>query len=144
TEWFLNNICTSEWNDEQDAGRSFGHASQELIKQYPDWEDPIRAYFDRWEEMLGGSIKETVNILERIKDTADYKLYALTNWSAETFPIAKEKYLFLNWFEGIVVSGDEKTRKPFAEFYKILFDRYAINPNDALFIDDNIKNIEGG
>jgi 2-haloacid dehalogenase len=65
----------------------------------------------------------------------------MTNWSGETFPWALENFSFLHWFEGIVVSGDEKCRKPFPEIYNILFNRYGVNPSTTLFIDDNIKNI---
>ncbi len=142
--WFLENICTSEWNDHQDAGRTFAEATQELLARHPDWEAPIRAWYDRWEETLSGPIQDTVEILKHFKESKTHKLYALTNWSAESFPIAQRKFEFLDWFDGIVVSGEEKTRKPFPDFYKILFNRYSITPSRALFIDDNIKNVEGG
>lgn len=142
--WFLENICTSEWNDHQDAGRTFAEATQELLAKHPDWEAPIRAWYDRWEETLSGPIQDTVEILKHFKESKTHKLYALTNWSAESFPIAQRKFEFLDWFDGIVVSGEEKTRKPFPDFYKILFNRYSITPSRALFIDDNIKNVEGG
>jgi 2-haloacid dehalogenase len=141
--WFLENVCTSEWNDEQDAGRSFEEATKALIKKHPEWEEPITAWYSRWQETIGGPIHETVEILRHIKSSNGYKLYALTNWSAETFPWALDNFEFLHWFEGIVVSGEEKTRKPFPEFYQILFERYEINPATAVFIDDNYKNIEG-
>lgn len=141
--WFLENICTSEWNDQQDAGRSFEEATKELIKQHPEWEEPISAWYGRWQETIGGPIHDTVDILKQIKASKKYRLYALTNWSAETFPWALKNFEFLHWFEGIVVSGTEKTRKPFPEFYHILFDRYKVHPGNAIFIDDNIKNIEG-
>lgn len=141
--WFLENICTSEWNDEQDAGRSFEEATKTLIKKHPEWEEPITAWYGRWQETIGGPILETVEILNQIKSSNGYKLYALTNWSAETFPWALDNFEFLHWFEGIVVSGTEKTRKPFPAFYQILFDRYKVNPANAIFIDDNYKNIEG-
>jgi 2-haloacid dehalogenase len=142
--WFLENICTSEWNDEQDAGRSFEEATQQLIKKHPEWKEPITAWYSRWQETINGSIEKTVDILRVIKESKKYRLYALTNWSAQTFPWALDNFEFLHWFEGIVVSGDEKTRKPFPEFYQILFDRYKVNPTSTLFIDDNIKNIHGG
>jgi 2-haloacid dehalogenase len=141
--WFLENICTGEWNDQQDAGRSFEEATAELIAKHPSWEHAIRAWYDRWQETIPGSIQGTVEILQRLKESNQYRLYALTNWSAQTFPWALDNFHFLHWFEGIVVSGVEKTRKPFPEFYQILFDRYKVNPSEALFIDDNIKNIEG-
>jgi len=141
--WFLDNICTSEWNDQQDAGRSFEEAVHELIAMHPKWEQPIRAWHLRWKETIRGPVHETVEILKNIKNSKRFKLYALTNWSAETFPWALENFEFLHWFEGIVVSGEEKTRKPFPEIYDILLSRHHINPTKALFIDDNIKNIEG-
>jgi 2-haloacid dehalogenase len=141
--WFLENICTSEWNDEQDAGRSFEEATQELVMKFPEHEHAIRAWYDRWQETINGPIHETVEILKHFKEQANHRLYALTNWSGQTFPWAYQTFEFLRLFEGIVVSGDEQTRKPFPEFYKILFDRYAIDPAKALFIDDNLKNIEG-
>lgn len=142
--WFLENVCTSDWNDLQDAGRSFAEATAELITQYPEWEAPIRAWYDRWEETIKGPIHDTVEILKHLKDHRQHRIYALTNWSAESFPIAQKKFEFLNWFDGIVVSGTEKTRKPFPEFYQILFNRYNVNPATTVFIDDNIKNIHGG
>lgn len=141
--WFLENICTGEWNDQQDAGRSFEDATAALVAKHPEWEHAIRAWYDRWQETIPGPVHGTVEILQRIKESKQYRLYALTNWSAQTFPWALDNFHFLHWFEGIVVSGVEKTRKPFPEFYKILFDRYNVNPSEALFIDDNIKNIEG-
>jgi 2-haloacid dehalogenase len=140
--WFLENICTAEWNDEQDAGRSFEDATEELVAKFPDHEEAIRAWYGRWEETINGRIHETVELLREIKESKKHKLYALTNWSAETFPWALENFEFLHWFDGIVVSGIEKSRKPFPEFYQILFDRYQINPAQAIFIDDNFKNVE--
>ncbi len=141
--WFLENVCTAEWNDQQDAGRSFEDATNELVTKFPDHERAIRAWYGRWQETIGGRIQETVELLTEIKESKKYKLYALTNWSAETFPWALENFEFLHWFDGIVVSGIEKSRKPFPEFYQILFDRYQINPAQAIFIDDNHKNVEG-
>ena len=141
--WFLSNICTSEWNDQQDAGRSFKEAVDELLLKHPDWELCIKAWADRWKETIKGPVPETVDILRKIKNKTGHRLYALTNWSAETFPWALENFDFLHWFEGIVVSGVEKTRKPFPEIYQILLSRYKINPAKAVFIDDNIKNVEG-
>lgn len=142
-DWFLNNVCTSEWNDQQDAGRSFEEATKELVTKHPEFEEPITAWYGRWQETIRGPITETVDILKSIKDSRKYRLYALTNWSAETFPWALETFEFLHWFEGIVVSGIEKSRKPFPEFFQILFDRYNVNPSSSVFIDDNVKNIDG-
>ncbi|MDO1448254.1 HAD family phosphatase [Rhodocytophaga aerolata] len=139
---FLQNICTPAWNEEQDGGRPLQEATDLLVNQYPEHAQNIRHFYGRWEEMLGGAIEGTVDIFKELKEKDTYRFYALTNWSAETFPIARQRFEFLSWFDGIVVSGTEKNRKPFASFYQLLLDRYAIKPQHALFIDDNLRNIQ--
>ena len=140
-KWFYENICTPEWNEEQDAGRSLHDATELLVKKFPDQEFNIRTYYGRWEEMLGGPIHETVEILRYLKFKTDQRLYALTNWSHETFPVALEKYDFLHWFDGRLVSGEEKTRKPFADIYQKLIARFDIDPRRAIYLDDNERNL---
>jgi 2-haloacid dehalogenase len=137
---FFDNICTSDWNERQDAGRSLKEATEELVAKHPEWKKYIEAYYGRWEEMLGGPIDGTVEILRQLKQTGNYKLYSLTNWSAELFPIALERYDFLHWFDGRVVSGEEKMRKPFPEFYQLILERFLLNIEETLFIDDNVRN----
>lgn len=139
--WFFDNICTSDWNEEQDAGRTLKEATELLVKKFPDHETNIRIYYDRWEEMLAGPIGSTVEILRHLKENTTHKLYALTNWSAETFPVALSKYDFLHWFDGIVVSGAEKTRKPYPQIYKTLIHRFQVDPSSAIYTDDNIRNL---
>ena len=140
-KWFLSTICTPDWNEEQDAGRSLHEATELLVKKHPGHEAAIRAYYDRWQEMLGGPIHETVEIFRELKDRGQLKLYALTNWSAETFPVALELYDFLHWFDGRLVSGEERVRKPFPEIYRLLIERFAIEPSKAIYVDDNIRNV---
>jgi 2-haloacid dehalogenase len=140
-DYFFKNICTGDWNEQQDAGYPIAKATEERAALFPDWEKPIRDYYGRWEEMLGDAIHETVEIFRGLKKNPGLKFYALTNWSAETFPIALERFDFLHWFDGRVVSGEEKTRKPFPEFYHILLSRYNVKPQEALFIDDNLRNV---
>lgn len=142
TNHFLENICTLTWNEEQDAGRSLAAGTGALIKEYPEHKKEIEAYYDRWVEMLNGPIEGTVGIFRKLKESGKYKFYALTNWSAELFPVALREFDFLTWFDGIVVSGDEGIRKPHPDFYRIVFDRYQVKPEDALFIDDNLRNVE--
>jgi len=137
---FFENICTPDWNEKQDAGRPLKEATEELIAKHPEWKEYIEAYYRRWEEMLGGPIHGTVKTLRQLKRSGRYKLYALTNWSAELFPIALERYEFLHWFDGRVVSGEEKMRKPFPEFYQLILDRFQLTPQETLFIDDNVRN----
>lgn len=138
---FLATVCTSDWNEEQDAGRSLQEGTDLLVAQHPQHEANIRAFYGRWEEMLGEPFHDTIELFRRLKTSGKYKIYALTNWSAETFPVALARYDFLGWFDGIVVSGAEKMRKPALEFYQILLDRYQVDPQTALFIDDNYRNI---
>ena len=116
------------------------HLSQS--SSHPDWKDYIEAYYGRWQDMLGGPIQATVDVFRELKESGRYKLYALTNWSSETFPIALALYEFLHWFDGRVVSGDEKMRKPFPEFYQLILDRYQLVPEETLFIDDNVRNVK--
>ena len=142
-DWFLNTICTYEWNEEHDAGRLIEDGNQLLIKKYPEHESLIRTYYERWTEMLGGPIPEGLEILNKLRAVNNHDLYALTNWGAETFPVALEKYDFLHYFKGIVVSGQEKTRKPFKKIYEIILDRYSLDPGRSVFIDDNLLNVEG-
>jgi 2-haloacid dehalogenase len=140
-KWFFENICTSDWNEEQDAGRKLSEATELLVSQFPEHEKNIRAYYDRWTEMLKGPIHETVDVFRELKDLNKYQILALTNWSAETFPIALDRYDFLHWFDGRVVSGEEKTRKPFMDIYKTLISRFNVDPSTAIYTDDNVRNL---
>ena len=139
---FYEKVCTFEWNENQDAGYSIDKATEDRIKIFPEYEDQIRMYYGRWEEMIGGEITEVVRILKNIVRENKFRVLALTNWSAETFPIALKKFDFLHLFEGIVVSGTEKTRKPFSDIYKIILNRYNLIASESIFIDDNIRNIK--
>ncbi len=141
-DYFLENICTSEWNECQDAGRPLAEGTQVLVDQYPEFKNEIQAFYGRWEEMLVGPIQSTVNILEAIHRGNNYSLYALTNWSHETFPVALERYDFLQLFSDIVVSGVEKMKKPDSGFYNLLLEKHSLSPKQTLFIDDNLRNIK--
>jgi 2-haloacid dehalogenase len=140
-EWFLTHVCHTDWNERQDAGRLFEEAVQELVAAYPEHEAWIRAYQERWEDMLAGPIEGTVEILAELKERS-HPLYALTNWSAETFPRARELYPFLNWFDGIVVSGEVGMIKPSPEIYHHLLTRHCIEAGESVFIDDRLKNVD--
>ena len=143
-DFFFEHICTFHWNENQDAGYPIAKATEERIALFPEWEKEIRDYYGRWTEMLYGPIHETVDIFRELKQNSRLKIYALTNWSAETFPAALERFDFLQWFDGRVVSGEEKMRKPFPEFYQLLMDRYHVKPGEALLIDDNLRNVKAG
>ena len=139
-EWFLSNVCTPQWNTQQDAGRPFAQGIALAKEKYPKYAPQIEDYYKRWEEMLGGPIKGTVAIWHELKDK-DYRIYALTNWSAETFPIAKAKYDFLQQMDGIVVSGEEHLVKPDPEIYARLLKRFGLHSPNCVYIDDNAANV---
>ena len=138
---FFDEVCTFDWNENQDAGYPLAQATADRIALFPEQEELIKMYYGRWEEMLGGPIEATVALLKKLVAHPKYRVVALTNWSAETFPIALKRFAFLHWFEGIVVSGTEKTRKPFPEIYQTTLKRYGLKAEESLFIDDNTRNI---
>ena len=140
-EDFLANVCTQEWNERQDAGRTFADAAAELLPRHPDKAHLIKAFGSRFDEMIAGPIEGTVHILADLK-RAGVPRYGLSNWSAETFPPQRQRFEFLSWFDGIVVSGDEGVIKPDPRIFHILLERYRIDPREAVFIDDNPGNAE--
>jgi len=140
-ERFLSEVCTYEWNVQQDGGTLFSVATAELSAKFPAYSDKIALYYGRWEEMLGGELTDTVNLFNELK-SAGMPLYALTNWSHEAFPVAYERYGFMKQFDGIVVSGYEKLLKPDHAIYRVLMDRYNVNPAESVYIDDNKANAE--
>ena len=140
-EDFLRDICSPAWNAEQDRGRSWQDAVDELTARHPDHRDMIRLYKDRWADMLKGPIFGTVEILEKL-DSEGYELHALTNWSAETFPVARERYDFLNRFRTITVSGEERLIKPDPAIFNLMLSRIGHAAERCLFIDDSSKNIK--
>lgn len=141
-DYFLSEICTPEWNEQQDAGRTFKEATEILVAQHPKFEKEIQAFYGRWKEMLGGEIEKTVSILNDLHQKNEHRLLALTNWSAESFPYALENFEFLQLFEGILVSGVEKMKKPDPEIYQLILDRYQIEAQKSVFIDDSERNIK--
>jgi len=140
-EHFLSEVCNTEWNEQQDRGRSWKDGIDMAIQKHPSHERHIRAFHERWEEMIPGAIDETVEILAQLR-ALDVRLLALSNWSDETFPIALRRFPFLAWFEGIVVSGREQLVKPDPAIFRLLIDRYELVPASTIFIDDSIRNVE--
>jgi 2-haloacid dehalogenase len=140
-ELFLGEVCHSGWNEEQDRGRTFAAAIEEAVARHPAERALIEAYHHRWEEMLAGPIEGTVAVLAELKD-AGRELHALTNWSAEKFPIARGRYDFLTWFESILVSGEHGLIKPDPKIFELLLERIGRRAGDCIYIDDNPKNVE--
>ncbi len=139
-EAFLAEVATSAWNETQDAGRPWAEAVEALAAKHPEHRALIEAYHLRWPETLGGPIPGTAEILAELRE-AGVGLYALSNWSAETFPVARDRFPFLAWFDGVVISGDVGTIKPDARMFDALLERYAVDPAATLFIDDRADNV---
>jgi 2-haloacid dehalogenase len=139
-ETFLADVVSPEWNGQQDSGRTWAEAVEVLSREHPEQRDLIAAYWHRWQETLGDAIAPTVAILEELRE-AGVRLYALSNWSAETFPVARPRYPFLDWFDGIVISGEEKVAKPDPLIFRHLLDRYGLDPATTVFIDDSEANV---
>jgi 2-haloacid dehalogenase len=141
-EQFFDTVITHDWIREQDAGRPFDEGIAILAAQFPHYHAQIRAFWERWEEMVPGQIDGTVEILAELKER-ETPLYALTNWSHETFPIARPRFPFFEWFDGIVVSGEIGMIKPDARIYHHLLERFGLAAGDCVFIDDSAANVRG-
>ena len=140
-ESFLAEVTTAEWNAHQDAGRPWAEAIELLVAEHPERRELIEAYHRRWPDMLAGEISGTVDVLAELR-AAEVRLVALSNWSTEMFPIARERFDFLAWFEGIVISGDVGVNKPDRRIFEHLVERFGIEPAVALFIDDSSANVD--
>jgi 2-haloacid dehalogenase len=141
-EDFLATVCSGSWNERQDGGRTIAEAEAELLATHPQHESLIRAYYSEFDRMLAGPIDGTVAILEELH-ARDVPLYALTNWSRETFHHARRRFGFLERFRGIVVSGELGMMKPDARIFRHLTQTHGLDPAACLFIDDSPKNVAG-
>ena len=139
-ERFLMDVCTSEWNVQMDAGRPFADGVAELVARHPEEADLIEAYRARWDEMLGGAIDETVAIVDRLLH-AGVPVFALSNWSAETFGMTRPHFPFLERFDGILISGEVGLAKPDPAIFRLFLDRFGLRAEATLFIDDSPANV---
>lgn len=140
-ESFLAEVTTAEWNAHQDAGRPWAEAIEILVAAHPERRELIEVYHRRWPEMLAGEIPGTVDVLADLR-ASGVRLVALSNWSAEMFPVARERFDFLAWFEGIVISGEVGVSKPDRRIFDHLAEQFGIEPHATVFIDDSPANIE--
>ncbi len=134
-EDFLANVCTTEWNERQDAGRTFAEGTRELLPRHADKVELIEAWGKRFGEMIPGPIDGTVDVLSDLR-ARNVPLYGVSNWSAETFPPQRARFPFLSWLKDIVVSGEVGFIKPDPRIFQILLDRNGIAAESAVFIDD--------
>ena len=138
--WFLENICRYSWNLQMDKGKPFSEGVAELQAIYPEWSEAIGIFHTRWIEMMGGEVEGTPDLLRRLK-AAGYRVFGLSNWSMETFPLVRDEFPIFKELEGKVISGEELMVKPEPEIYHCLFKRYGLVPEESIFVDDNADNV---
>jgi 2-haloacid dehalogenase len=139
-ETILADVLNHDWNMARDLGDSWPDAISVLKDQYPRWADIFDIYDQRWEETLGGSHEDSVAILRDLRDNG-VPLLALSNWSAQTFHHAEERFEWLSWFEGVVVSGRVGLVKPERAIFDYLLLTYHRRAEDLFFVDDHEPNI---
>ncbi len=139
-ERFLEEVDFLDWNLQQDQGRPFTEGIAVLSQQFPHYSHLIQAYYDHWIDSVGGPVAGTVTILSQLK-RAGYRLYGLSNWSAETFPRARSKYDFFDLLDDIVLSGEVGLVKPDPQIYQILLEKIGRPAKECLLIDDSLPNI---
>ncbi len=140
-KYFLTEVCNDQWNLQQDAGRSIAEAESELIPKFPHYENEIKMYYKNHRKMIRGTFEESIGVLKQLKDK-NYKCYVLSNWSAETFEGIPIDYPFMQLFDGLLISGEDKLIKPDQAIYQLAKKRFNLDPEDTVFIDDKIENIE--
>jgi 2-haloacid dehalogenase len=138
--WFFANVCTHEWNVEQDRGRTWQEAEDALTAVYPDHEDSIRAFRKHWHEMVPHAYDGSVAIMKGFIDEGR-DVTMLTNFASDTFRQAQEIYPFLNLPRGVTVSGDIGLIKPDPAIYDRHTKDFGLAPSATLFIDDSAANI---
>ena len=141
-EWFLQNVCTYPWNIQMDGGKPFAEGVAELTALHPEWAEAIGVYHTRWAEMIGGEVEGTASLIKRLK-AVGYRVFGLTNWSMETYPLIRDNYEVFFLFEGVVVSGEEHLLKPDEKIYRCLLERYSLEAAESVFLDDNADNVAG-
>ena len=139
-ETFLRTICTPEWNAKQDAGRPFPQGIADLASRFPQQKNLIEAWYERFEEMLL-PMEDSIEILTELHQR-QVPMYALSNWGAETFTIALECFPFLDWFDGLVISGRVGMAKPDARIFHHLLKEHDLHAPEVAFIDDHLPNVE--
>jgi 2-haloacid dehalogenase len=139
-EKFLKEVRFFEWNVQQDAGRPFHQAIDEICTRYPQHCELIKAYDERYEESISGPIWPTVEILKELK-LAGYPLYGLSNWPAEKFPPVRDRYEFFGWFEDIVISGEVGLAKPDPAIFQLMLARIGRPAEECIYIDDSDSNV---
>lgn len=139
-DWLLTEVITLDWHTHHDRGRSFRDGVAERSAQFPEVADLIAAFDTRWPETIGPPIAGTVACIEALA-AKSVPLYGLSNFSAEKFPEFEESHPFMRHFKGVVVSGAEGMVKPDPAIYRLTLDRYGLEAQKCLFIDDRLENV---
>ena len=139
--YFLTQVCNDEWNVKQDAGRTIEEAESELIPKFPQYEREIKMYYKNHRKMIRGTFDLSIKVLEKLKKQ-NYECFVLSNWSAETFVGMTDDYPFLKLFDGLLISGEDKLMKPDSAIYELAINRFHLIPEETVFIDDKLENIE--
>lgn len=140
--WFFQNVCTHDWNLEQDRGRTWEDAEALLLSSHPDREEHIRAFRLHWHEMVSHAYDDSVTILTGLIDSG-HDVTMLTNFASDTFREAQKMYPFLTLSRGVTVSGDVGLIKPDVAIYKLHAETFGLDPETSIFIDDSLPNVEG-
>lgn len=142
-DWFLDEVVSFEWHHEHDRGVPFAASLAQRALKYPAYRDLIYAYRERWRETIPGPIEGAVDILKRLHRNS-VPCFALTNYSAETYPELEAEFSWLKCFTGVVVSGREGLVKPELPIFHLARQRFGVGDGEALFIDDRLDNIKSG
>ena len=137
---FLNAIDFWEWNRALDAGLPYAEAERRLVERFSHLAEAVTAYRRHFDRTLTGMVTGTGAVIAELEQ-AGLRLLALTNWSAETFPVARARFGLLRRFEGIVVSGEEKLCKPDPAVFELLCERFQVTPTGCVFVDDSVVNV---
>ena len=141
--YFVDNVCNSEWNAEMDGGKPFEQAVRERSAMFPKYAETLKLYQTNWMDTMGEEIPGMFDLIKSLKENGFPIIYGLTNWSAETFPTVQKTYRIFSLIDNIVVSGEVKQLKPNPEIFYTLLNKYNLKAEESLFIDDNLKNVEG-
>ena len=140
-EFFLTYVCNDDWNIKQDAGRTISEAEKEIIPKFPNYEKQIKMYYSNHRRMIKKTFINSIEALNQLKHS-NYSCYVLSNWSAETFKGMKDDYTFLNQFDGMIISGEDRLIKPNSAIYQLAIMRFDLDPENTVFIDDKLENIQ--
>ena len=143
SNYFVENVCNSEWNAEMDGGKPFEQAVRERSAMFPKYAEALKLYQTNWMDTMGEEIPEMYDLIKSLKANGFPVIYGLTNWSAETFPTVQKTYRIFSLIDKIVVSGEVKQLKPNPEIFHTLLKKFNLKAEESLFIDDNLKNVDG-